>query len=243
MPLPCLYSSGFILMNIPSPLCRGLESCPCTPAPWGPASGQLWLADPAVCLSLHHHTSSHLSSPPPTGSCHPAVQRICPICLDFHPPNMCLHVPPSSFQVHRPVPVWPTFSQLIRSQETTAIIISFIMYLLCNSSLNPSFSPAVLVLLQALGAVWLLAEEIKGPLGQWVSGSASSFLLSACSVITLAHFLWWSWALVPLTRFVSWPSLLIFCLDPPQKTSRLTSSPCVRESLKLIAQPSGAILC
>ena len=40
------------------------------------------------------------------------------------------------------------------------------MYLLCNSSLNPSFSPAVLVLLQALGAVWLLAEEIKGPLGQ-----------------------------------------------------------------------------
>lgn len=61
--------------------------------------------------------------------------------------------------------------------------------------------------------------------------------------MTLTHCICWSWALVPLTRFISWPLLLIFCLDPPQETSRLTSIHCVRESPKLTAKPSGAVTC
>lgn len=113
----CLYRSDFILINTPSLLYRGLESCPCTSAPWGPASGQLWLPEPAVSLFLFQPVSAHTCQPHlpfvpvtmlsrdsslPVWTC--TYQMCVSICLDL------------VFRfLSGPHPVWTTFSQLILS--------------------------------------------------------------------------------------------------------------------------------
>lgn len=137
----CLYSSDFVLMNSLSSFCRGLESCPCTLAPWGPASVifDFWTMQSACLFTT---TSAY------------TCQTHLPTCVDFHPPNTCFHVPRPRFQVPSgPHPVQTTFPLLI---------LSFTMCFLFLST----FLPTMLALFEALGAVWLSAGQIKGPIGQ-----------------------------------------------------------------------------
>lgn len=75
---------------------------------------------------------------------------------------MHLHCASCSFQVQRPLPALPTFSQLILSPTINNSNIVYHVFTVA-STLNPSFSLAVLARFQALEAVWLLAEEIKVP--------------------------------------------------------------------------------
>lgn len=147
------------------PLCRGLKSCPCTPAPWGPAFGQLWPLEPAVCLSLHH-TYSHLSTSPPTYSCHCDFQRFCLACVDYTYQtyvSMCLGLVfgfPSG-----PHSVRTTFSQLIISpainnSNNNIINHVFIVHqhfksIILNSYLVPIPSSCLAI-----------AEKTEGPFGQ-----------------------------------------------------------------------------
>lgn len=59
----CLYRSDFILINTPSPLCRGLESCP---APVLQPHGDLLLASfdfRSLQLACFSTTTTHLLTP------------------------------------------------------------------------------------------------------------------------------------------------------------------------------------
>lgn len=155
-----LDSSDF-LMNILFPFYRGLESSPCTLAPWGLISGLLWLLDPAMFISPPppHLFPKPSTSPPPCFCYHIFWIFILSTCLDFYlPVSVCLDLP---FRFIDPLIGQPTFFWLILSPTTNKSIILFIMHLLYASTLNPSFSSAAFILFPALGAVRLLAEEFR----------------------------------------------------------------------------------